>query len=48
MKNQIKKSPYATLSAAAVKAPRKPKISVRAQKIEGGDLRVKGGASSGK
>ena len=48
MKDQIKKSPYATLSAATVKAQRKQKNGVRAQRTEGGDLRVKGGVSNGK
>lgn len=48
MKNKIKKSPYANLSQKTVKAPNKCKANVRAKRLEGGDLRSKGGASCGK
>ena len=48
MKRKIKKSPYATLSADNIKAPNKQKRDVYADKLEGGDLRVKGGTSNGK
>ena len=41
MKKIIKRSPYATLSADTVKAPNKPKKDVRADRIEGGDLRAR-------
>lgn len=48
MKNKIKKSPYANLSQKTVKAPNKRRADVRAKRLEGGDLRSKGGVSYGK
>ena len=48
MKKKIKKSPYASLSQNAIRSQSKPTSSVRAKRLEGGDLRVKGGCINGK